>query len=91
MKVTKKRRFVIFAGPMLGLYVVSYLVLSRRGYAEADLCSFKGFYYLTPSNTAVWRHVNYGLAILYWPLNRLDRFAGTGRAPASEPMWGLGP
>lgn len=89
MSIKKKRLIVVCGGILLLIYIGSYLALSRRGYAEADLCSFKGFYYLTPEDTDRWRTANYGLAILYWPVNRLDRLFGTGRSPAAEPMWRL--
>jgi hypothetical protein len=71
------------------LYVGSYVVLSRRGYAEADRYNMKGFYYFFPENSAAWRWKNYGCMHLFRPLNALDRWLGLGRHPASEPLWGL--
>ncbi len=70
-------------------YVGSYLALSRRGYATADLHYFCGFYYFLPENSEGWRVKNYGCALLFSPLNVADRWLGFGRPPASEPLWGL--
>jgi hypothetical protein len=90
MAMSKRQRwFTVVAWLLLALYVGSYLVLSRRGYAEAKLYGFKGFYYLTPENSDHWRHWNYSLVYLYAPANAVDRWLGTGRYPASEPLWGL--
>jgi hypothetical protein len=80
---------VLFA-LLLVLYVGSYYVLSRRGYAEADRYNMdKGFYYFTPENTDSWRVRNYACVDLFLPLNAVDRWLGFGRWPACEPLWGL--
>lgn len=70
-------------------YVGSYLYLSRRAYVQADRWNAPGFWYFTPQPTASWRRLNGACVYLYWPLNAIDRAVGLGRAPASEPMWGL--
>lgn len=87
----KKRRSLLLAcgALLLLLYVGSYVVLSRRGYAEADQYNMKGFYYFFPENSDVWRWKNYGCMYLFRPLNAVDRWLGLGRHPASEPLWGL--
>jgi hypothetical protein len=74
---------------LLVLYVGSYVALSRRGYAEADRFGMTGFYYFTPEDTDSWRRRNYACVYLFWPLNAIDRWLGTGRWPASEPLWNL--
>jgi hypothetical protein len=74
---------------LLVLYVGTYLVLSRRGYAEADRYHMKGFYYFFPENSDAWRWKNYGCVHLFGPLNAVDRWLGFGRSPACEPLWGL--
>jgi hypothetical protein len=71
------------------LYVNSYLVLSRRGFAEAHRWHMKGFYFFTPRNSDVWRYSNYGCVYLYYPLIMEDNILGTGMSPACEPLWGL--
>ncbi len=70
-------------------FVVLYLWLSRRGYAEADRYGMTGFYYFSPEDSDTWRSKNYGCVFLFWPLNVVDRSLGMGRAPASEPLRGL--
>ena len=90
MHVNMKRRILaVFGGLLLVLYIASYVILSRRGYSEADKYNIKGFYYVFPENTAAWRAKNYGCAAFFWPLNIVDRAIGLGRYPASEPLWGL--
>jgi hypothetical protein len=74
---------------LLGVYVGSYLVLSRQGYAQAEEYNLAGFYYFAPEDSASWRWRNYSCVFLFWPLNLVDRWLGTGRYPASEPLWGL--
>jgi hypothetical protein len=84
-----KLRLLLLLGVLpFVVYISSYLILSRRGYAEADHYHMKGFYYLTPENTDSWRFWNYTFVIIYSPLNGMDRKLGTGRHPAYEPMWG---
>ncbi len=73
-------------GVLLLLYVGWYVGLSRRGYAEADARKFRGFYYLAPEDTDAWEYKNYGCAVVFWPLNVVDRAIGLGREPAPEPM-----
>jgi hypothetical protein len=83
------RRFRVAVGLLLVLYVGSYVVRSRRAYAEAERCDMKGFYYFTPENSDRWRFWNYTCVYLYLPLNAVDRWIGLGRGPACEPLWGL--
>jgi hypothetical protein len=85
------RFLVTCAGALaLALYVGSYYGLSRRGYAEADQWNLKGFYYFSPEDSDAWRRKNYACVYLFWPLNAVDRCLGSGRYPASEPLWRLG-
>jgi hypothetical protein len=84
-----KRLLWVFGAVLLVLYVGSYVVLSRRGYAEADQYNMKGFYYFFPEDSDAWRLQNYGCVYLFWPLNVIDRQLGWGRYPASEPLLGL--
>jgi hypothetical protein len=78
-------------GILLTLYVGSYYVLSRRGFREADELKWHGFYFVNPPrDSPTWRRWNYSLVTFYSPLIWIDNALGTGRTPASEPMWGLG-
>ncbi len=45
------RRYLLLLAVLFGVYLTSYLWLSRRGYAEADRWNLCGFYYLTPEPT----------------------------------------
>ena len=84
------RCLLVLFGLLFVLYVGSYYVLSRRGYAEADRYNMgKCFYYFTPENTDSWRFRNYTCVDLFSPLNAVDRALGFGRYPAGEPLWGL--
>lgn len=85
----KRKKLVAAVALLLAGYVASYLWLSRRGYAEADHYDMPGFYYFSPQNGDGWRYKNYGCALLFSPLNAVDRALGIGRYPASEPLWGL--
>ncbi len=89
MRKKRKRLLLVFGALLLLLYVGSYSVLSRRGYAEADQYNMKGFYYFFPEDSDAWRLKNYGCVVLFWPINLVDRCLGFGRDPASEPLWGL--
>jgi hypothetical protein len=85
----RKRLLLVFVALLLLLYVGSYVVLSRRGHAEADKYNIHGFYYVYPEDSRAWRLKNYGCVYLFWPLNVVDRWLGFGRYPASEPLWGF--
>ncbi len=85
-----RRRWLILSAGLFAAYLGSYLWLSRAGYAEADRYCLHGFYYFLPEESRSWRVWNYGCVALYWPLNVLDCWLGTGREPASEPLWRLG-
>jgi hypothetical protein len=70
--------FVLF----LILYVSSYLVLSRIGYADAQKYSMKGFLYgggiPQKRSDLKFHHL---CRIIYAPLNSIDCMIGTGREP----------
>jgi hypothetical protein len=83
----KRRRWVLVCAFLL-IYIGSYYGLSRRGFAMSDRTGF-GFHFFEPRDTATWRLANYGCVCLYLPLIKIDRMLGTGRIPASEPLWGL--
>ena len=89
MALEKHRRWKIGA-VLLGLflvYVASYLMLSRRAFAQADEWDAEGFYFLAPRDSTAWRMSNYFLVFLYYPLISIDNALGTGRPIASEPLW----
>jgi hypothetical protein len=74
---------------LLVVYVGSYLVLSRRAFAEADRWDIDGFYFLPPEDTNEWRFWNYTLVRVYYPLIVIDNGIGTGRPIGAEPTWRL--
>jgi hypothetical protein len=74
---------------LLAIYVSSYTILSRRGFALSDRWDMEGFYFLLPENTDEWRFWNDALVRFYYPLILIDNWLGTGRPIASEPLWGL--
>jgi hypothetical protein len=41
------RPATVIAG-LIVMYLLAYVVISRRGYAEADQYEFEGFYYVAP-------------------------------------------
>lgn len=86
---TLKRLLLISAIALLVVYIGSYFVLSRRGYAEADEFKMHGFYYFLPEDSDAWRAKNYRCVLLFSPINALDRALGTGRQPATEPLFRL--
>lgn len=71
------------------LYLSTYLVLSRRGFAEADRTHAPGFYYFAPQDTDGWRFLNRACVLVFRPVQVLDRWLGSGREPAAEPLFGL--
>lgn len=91
--MTKHKKRIIWTTILVLLlaYVSSYLILSRRGFRDADEYNMVGFYFFLPEPTDAWRIKNYGLVLLYYPLIFIDNnILGTGRAVASEPLWGFG-
>ena len=74
---------------LLTAYISSYLVLSRRAFAQADAWDMEGFYFLPPENSDQWRFWNYTLARFYYPLILIDNWIGTGRPFGREPLWNL--
>lgn len=85
----KHKRLVQALALLVVAYSGSYLLLSRRGYAEADRDNIHGFYYFAPVQSDTWRVTNYGCVYLFSPANWVDRSVGFGRPPAREPLWGL--
>ena len=85
----KPRRAVGWCIVLLLAYVATYVLLSRRGYAEAERYDMEGFYYFTPEESIAWRLKNFGCGAVFYPLNLIDRGLGRGRVPAAEPMWRL--
>lgn len=64
------------------LYISSYLVLSRTGYADAQEYSMRGFFYgggiPQKRSDLKFHHL---CRIIYAPLNSIDCKLGTGREP----------
>ena len=89
MRITRNRWLLIASALLLLLYFGSYVVLSRRGYADAERWNMKGFYYFFPEDSREWRVKNYGCMYLFKPLNLMDQWLGLGKPPAAEPLWGL--
>jgi len=87
----KRRRLFIHAltAMMLAVYVGSYLVMSRRGFAYADRHNTEGVYFFPPENTDASRRKNYACVYVFYPLTSFDNLIGTGRPAASEPLWDL--
>lgn len=98
-----KKRYAVAAAllfaTLFSTYVVAYLVLSRRGYADARrFPAPKSFYYLPPKQTEAWpkqteawRRNNLACIHLFAPLNAIDRKLGLGMDPsARDPGWSTG-
>ena len=79
-------RWIVLASVLLSLYVGSYVVISRRGLAEAERYGVKGFYYVTPRQTDGWQFAHSVCKFFYSPLNAADVWLGTGRPAAAAPM-----
>ncbi len=73
----------------LTVYLGSYWVMSRRGFAMADEYGIQGFYFYLPEDSDQWRRVESSTYMLYLPLVHIDCWMGTGRGHASEPLWHL--
>lgn len=52
MAKTRKHFLLALGAVLLALYIDSYYILSRRGYAEAKRWNLYGFYYFTPEDSA---------------------------------------
>jgi len=84
----KRRRLYLALACLLVSYVGSYLVLRTTAYRWADQHDLVGFYFVAPSTPARY-HCHDALVKFYYPLIWIDLALGTGRHPASEPMWRL--
>src|SRR2546423_12168502 len=88
-KKMAKRLSVICFTVLLLIYVSSYLVLSRRGYAEATKYNLRAFHYWEiPTNgnrDKIYRfqRIDHFCKTLFWPINKIDCLLGTGRAPGT--------
>lgn len=85
----KKHIFLVCLFLSLVVYVGSYYVLSRRGFAQSRQWNMRGFYFFTPENSKEWRRRNYFCVTVYRPLIELDCLLGTGMPAGCEPLWGL--
>ena len=68
---------------MSAFYVSSYYILSRNGFRYAEQVNIPTFFYFTPENDNDVR-LNNALVRVYWPLNQIDNWLGTGRRPATS-------
>ncbi len=78
------RRVMVFL-VVCGLYVGTYVVLSRNGYREADKYNVRGFFFVIPSSP-VMKFANDSCKIIFYPLIKLEQMLGTGRTPAWDPI-----
>ena len=91
-----KKRYAVAAAllcaALFSTYVLAYLVLSRRGYADAQrFPAPKSFYYLPAEPTDAWRQNNLACIYFFGPLNAIDRRLGFGMYPsARDPYWPSG-
>ena len=85
----RRLRFGVVLLALFLVYVSSYLVLSRRGFAQADEWHAEGIYFLTPRDSPVWELCNYSLASIYYPLIFIDNALGTGRPVGQVPLRSL--
>ena len=69
-------------------YAASYLVVTRRAFAEADRYKMYGYYFVLPTNASS-RWVNQFCRCFYYPCICVESLLGTGREPACDPMEGL--
>ena len=77
----KRRRWFIVLAILL-VYVSSYYVLSRRGFAISDAVGGKCLYFFEPCPGAFWEFAHHSCVFLYYPLIVVDKWLGTGREPA---------
>jgi hypothetical protein len=74
---------------LLVVYVATYAVMSRRGYAEAKAYELPCFYYFPPEDSNEWRQKEWFCRRIFAPLNWIDCKIGPGMHPGAEPLWGL--
>ena len=78
----KRRRWVLLCALLL-IYISSYYILSRRGFALADEYGLKGSHFFpTPSST--WRCANWACVGLYYPLIKIDQVVVQGIQQLSD-------
>ena len=96
MSNRRRRRWPLIAGVtlgLLGIYVASYAILSRRGMAEVR--GTNGFFFYCPladvkgGRGLPTQHI---LCVgLFRPINELDRLWFGGESPCRGVTWGLQP
>ena len=55
VKKPRRRKLISVVVLLTLVYVSSYVILSRRGFAQADEWNIKGFYFVFPSNHTEWQ------------------------------------
>jgi hypothetical protein len=84
----RKLKWPALVGLCLLLYVVSYLALSRVGYARAQY--EVGFWYVEPTGPkGSWYYRDCVCRRVYAPLNAIDCWIGIGRHPWTGGTWAL--
>jgi hypothetical protein len=86
----KKPLFLFGLFLLLGffVYTLSYAVLSRQGFREADEMHCVGFYSVFP-NTDEEKAQNDFCNFIFYPLVQIDLALGTGRRPGCDPLMGF--
>ncbi len=86
------RLLLLAVGLALGVaYVGSYGHLSRRGMREAERYGMKGFLYISVKEACEKKDLSrhHALAVLYTPLNWVDRTLLGAAGPGCGFTWGL--
>lgn len=83
----RRRVFKISIVILLTLYVSSYLILSRLGYAEARRNNARGFYYGGMPQNRRGLRFHQICRVIYAPLNSVDCMLGTGREPVTHTLF----
>ncbi|MEX0703381.1 MAG: hypothetical protein WD069_14900 [Planctomycetales bacterium] len=70
---------------VLAGYVCSFAALSRDAIRRAEASNTEGYYFSVANGVVNWK-IHATLRVIYSPLIFVDRFAGSGKSPASMPL-----
>ncbi len=91
--MTLRTKIVVTTTVIFLVYIVSYTQMRGRGNVEAAQNGYSGMYYIDVRNEPSTQRyaLLFGLHILYWPANQMDRLLFNGREHSSTlPMYRLG-
>jgi hypothetical protein len=93
LTITSKARMIrIISIFIIGIYVITYIYFSRRGYEECSkFNNNESFYFFTPNDFPAWQKAHNVMVVVFYPLIQAERIMGSGRPLGKDPVWDFNP